>query len=98
MLRSGLGVPANIARSEDAWQSGIEMLRENTADDRLRVPRCGSHVLSTGIRQDGSNCCRSQRLYSEPLELAKFSEDLDSICVACCRVSFLVSSFKFLLR
>jgi CheY-like chemotaxis protein len=70
MLRSGLGVPALILLDlKMPGMSGIEMLREIRADDRLRgLPVVV--VTSSALESDKTEAIAAG---------AKFSEDLDSI-------------------
>jgi len=68
--------------------SGIEMLREIRADDRIRGLPCGSHVPQQLESDNGSNAAEPADYIQKPLELAKFSEDLDLFCVACCELVF----------
>jgi CheY-like chemotaxis protein len=81
MLRSGLGVPALILLDlKMPGMSGIEMLREIRADDRLRgLPVVV--VTSSALESDKTeaNAAGASDYIQKPLELAKFSEDLDSI-------------------
>jgi CheY-like chemotaxis protein len=81
MLRSGLGVPALILLDlKMPGMSGIEMLREIRADDRLRgLPVVV--VTSSALESDKTEAIAAgaSDYIQKPLELAKFSEDLDSI-------------------
>ena len=81
MLRNGLGVPDLILLDlKMPGMSGIEVLREIRADDRLRdLPVVV--VTSSALESDKTEAIAAgaSDYIQKPLELAKFSEDLDSI-------------------
>ena len=81
MLRNGLGVPALILLDlKMPGMSGIEMLREIRADDRLRgLPVVV--VTSSALESDKTEAIAAgaSDYIQKPLALAQFSEDLDSI-------------------
>jgi len=81
MLRSGLGVPALILLDlKMPGMSGIEMLREIRADDRLRgLPVVV--VTSSALESDKTEAIAAgaSDYIQKPLALDQFSKDLDSI-------------------
>ncbi len=81
MLRNGLGVPALILLDlKMPGMSGIEVLHEIRADDRLRgLPVVV--VTSSALDSDKMEAIAAgaSDYIQKPLALAQFSKDLDSI-------------------
>ena len=81
MLRNGLGVPALILLDlKMPGMSGIEVLHEIRADDRLRnLPVVV--VTSSALESDKTDsiAAGASDYIQKPLALAQFSKDLDSI-------------------
>src|SRR5664279_1760290 len=81
MLRNGLGLPALILLDlKMPGMSGIEVLREIRADDRLKnLPVV--LVTSSALESDKTDAIAAgaSDYIQKPLALVQFSKDLDSI-------------------